>query len=124
MGKKDFREDVDGKFNASIKVVLKHWELNSSNFYLHLKDRLRETAQSFNGKIIKPLYQVSVKMAATLPTLLPENRTYATDKEVTITASPVNSITEFWLATVSTFGALHEVDCVSVYLLRTRHGIG
>ena len=76
---------------------------------------MREISQSFNGKIPKPLHQVYVKMIATPPTLLPESRTYVIDKGVIITAVPVNSITEFWLATVSTFGALYEAEYVSVY---------
>ena len=112
---KDFSEDVDGKCNASIQGILKHSKLDSLNFYLHLKDRLREISKSFNGKIIEPLYQVSVKMAATPSTFHPESWTYATNKGVIITAVPVNSITEFWLATVSTFGALYEAEYVSVY---------
>ena len=47
---KDFSEDVDGKCNASIQGILKHWELDSSNFYLHLKDRLREISKSLTVK--------------------------------------------------------------------------
>ena len=53
-------------------------------------------------------------MSETSPTLLPESRTYVTDKGVIITAVPVNSITECWLATVNTLGALYEADYVSV----------
>ena len=89
---KDFSEDFDGNFNTSIQGILKHWKLDSSKFYLHLEDRLIETANSSNGKIIKPLYQVSVKMLAMSPTLLPESRTYATDKVVNITTVQVNLI--------------------------------
>ena len=112
---KEFSEDVDENFNASIQGILKYWELDSSNFYLHLEDRLRETVKSFNDKILKPLYQVSVKMAVTPLTLLPESRTYATYKGVIINTVSVNPITEFWLADFITFGVLHEVDNVTVF---------
>ena len=94
---KDFSEDVDVKLTTSIQESLKHWKLDSSPLYLHSEGRLRETAMSFNGKILKLLCHISVKIAATPPTLLHESRTYATNKGVTITAVPVNSITIFWL---------------------------
>ena len=103
---KDCSENVDGKLIASIQGILKHWKLDSSHFYLHLEDRLRETSTSFNGKILKPLYHISVNIEATPLTLLPKSRTYATDKGVTVTVVPVNSITKFQLATTSTFAAL------------------
>ena len=81
---KDFSDDVNGKFNASIQGIMKYWKLNSSNFYLYWEGILREIAQSFNGKIPKLLHQVYVKMIATPPTLLPESKTYAIDEGVKI----------------------------------------
>ena len=54
-------------------------------------------------------------MAATAPILLPEYRTYVIDKGVTVTVVPVTLIIEFWLAVISTIGALYEADYVSVY---------
>lgn len=53
-------------------------------------------------------------MSETSPTLLPESRTYVIDKGVIINAVPVNPITEFWLTTINTLGALYEADYVSV----------
>ena len=104
---KDFNEDVDEKFNTSIQGILKHWEFDSSTFYSYLEDRLTETTPFFNSKILRTLYQASVNMVVTPKILLVESRTYETDKGVIITAIPVNSITEFWLAMVSTFEALY-----------------
>ena len=54
-------------------------------------------------------------MAATVPILLPEYRTYVINKGVTVTVVSVTLIIEFWLAAISTFGALYEADYVSVY---------
>ena len=110
----DFSKDVDGNFHTSIQGILKHWELDSSKFYLHLEDRLREIAKSFNSKIFKPLYQILVHMVAAPSTLFPESRTYVRYKVFTITAVPVNSITKFWILTISTFGALYEADYMNV----------
>ena len=89
--------------------------MDRSTFYIYLEDRLREIVESYNSKSLKPLYKVSVKIAVTYPSILPDCSTYKIDKGEIITAVSVTLLIEFLLVVVSTSGTIYEVDFVSVY---------
>ena len=113
--KQGFTEDANGKLGKAFKEIMTYWNLDHLNFYLYLEDILRGTVESYNTRLFKPLYKATAKIAATSPSILPECRTYKTNKGEKITAVLVKPLTELCLATVSTFGALCEVAFVSVY---------
>ena len=91
------------------------WYLDSSTFYIYLEDRLRKIVESYNSKSLKPLYKVSVKIAVTSPSILPDCSTYKINKGDFFTAVSVTLLIEFLLVVVSTSETIYEVDFVSVY---------
>ena len=63
---------------------------------------------------MKQTYQPAVKMAASAPKHIDDFEEHVVDGELRGTLS-LTKVTEFWLAAVRTFGALHETSGTSVY---------
>ena len=59
-------------------------------------------------------YQKAISIARTAPSVLPGFRKY-TEEGGTHEVLPMPLVTEFWLSTVNTFGALYEAVFTSVY---------
>ena len=83
------------------------------DFHLLLEDKLRQSKTSYQSKKLKLHYQKATRMATTAPRELPGYRNY-TEEGGTHEGLPMSIVTEFWLATVNTFGALYEVVFTSV----------
>ena len=120
--KTDIRSDTTGKPLPMLQDVMKLWNLDSSNFHLQLEDGLREHINSHSNRTLKHIYNATVKLAATPPTMLPDSVLETLDNQLQVRTIPVTPLTEFWLASVSTFGALYEAEFISVYS-KTDHPI-
>ena len=103
-----------GGVNDAITEVLNFWKLDSSDFYLILEDKLRQSKTSYQSKKLKLYYQKVIRMATTALRDVPGYMKY-TDEGGTHEALPMFIVTDFWLSPVNTFGALYEAIFTSVY---------
>ena len=69
----DIKSDMMGKPLHILQDVMEMWNLDISNFHLQLEDGLREHINSHNNRTMKQIYQATVKLAATSPTMLPDS---------------------------------------------------
>ena len=74
----------------------------------------RINKDSYNSRALKQTYQTAVKMTATTPQTM-EGFTMNTEEGATRRELPLTKTTEFWVATVNTFGSLYEVSGTFVY---------
>ena len=84
------------------------------NFYLSLKDKLRQSEASYNSNKLKLYYQVAVRMTKIEPRDFTDHRYYAEEGEPK-DALAMSLVTEFWSSVMNTFGALYEAVFKSVY---------
>ena len=103
-----------GGVNDAITEILNFLKLDSSDFYLILEDKLRQSKTSYQSKKLKLHYQKAIRMATTALRDLPGYMKY-TDEGGTHEALHMSIVTEFWLSSVNTFGALYEAVFTSVY---------
>ena len=80
-----------------------------------MEDRLRESKNSDNSRRLKTISHATVKLAATSPSLIPGYKIYTAQTKELWDILPMTKETEFWLASVTTFGNLSEVNFTSVY---------
>ena len=97
----------EGKVGKAVQATLIKWDLEGTNFYLQLEGKLRLHKDSHISRELKQTYQAAMKMAQTAPHMMAGFTTHTTDG-ITRGAIPLHKITVFWIATVSTFGALSE----------------
>ena len=118
----DIRSDTKDKPLPILREVMKLWNIDSSNFHLQLEDGLREHINSHNNRSLKSIYKATLKLAVTPPTMLPDSVLDTLDNQLQVRTIPVTPLTEFWLTSVSTFGALYEAEFITVYS-KTDHPI-
>ena len=107
-------ETNKGGVRNAITDIIKMWDLDSSNFFLSLEDKLRQSKASFNSKKLKLHFQAAVRIVTTEPCDITGYRQYEEEGE-TLESLPMTPVTEFWLSVVNTFGALYEAVFQSVH---------
>lgn len=97
----------EGKVGKAVQDALTTWDFEGKIFYRQMEGKLRLHKDSHISRGLKQKYQSVIKMARTAPHMM-EGFTTHTAEGITRGALPLTTTTEFWVATVSIFGALYE----------------
>ena len=116
----DIRSVTMGKPLHILQDVMKLRNLDSSNFHLQLEDGLREHINSYNNRTLKQIHQATVKLASMLPTMMLDSVLVTLDTQLQVRTMPATPLSDFFLAIVSTFGALYQAEFITVYF-KTDH---
>lgn len=89
-----------------LQEAMSLWKIESSKFHLQLEDR--EHINFHNIRTIKQFYQATVKLTETSPTMLLNSIQFTLYNQLQVRTMSATPLSEFCLATLSTFGALYE----------------
>ena len=104
----------EGKVGKTVQEALTTWDFERKIFYRQMEETLRLHKDSHISRGLKQKYQSVIKMTRTAPHII-EGFTTHTSEGITRGTLPLTTTTEFWVATVSTCGALYEDRVFFVY---------